>query len=104
MSLKAYWAYEFVCDKPIEAIQTRLNASGPWTWTLRDSHWYGEYLNTRPAGGVRVRLHEWPESRYTALLQIDADSRAEQPAIDSIMQELLDRVQARQVIETEPYD
>ncbi len=104
MSLKAYWAYEFVSDKPIEAILVLLNASGPWTWTLRDSYWYGDYLNTRPAGGVRVRIHEWEDSKYTALLQIDAASEAEQSAVDGVMRELLGRVEARHVVETEPYD
>ncbi|MCH8961794.1 MAG: hypothetical protein IH820_10865 [Bacteroidetes bacterium] len=104
MGLKAYWAYEFVCDEPIEDMLVRLNSAGPWRWSPRDSHWYGDYLNARPVEGVRVRIHEWPESKYTALLQIESDSTAEQSAIDRIMQDLLGRLKARQVVETEPYD
>lgn len=104
MSLKAYWAYEFMCDTPIEEMLTVLNEAGPWTWTLRDSYWYGDYLNSRPGGGVRVRIHEWPESKFTALLQIETEGTAEQSTIDAIMQELLRRLQAEHVVETEPYD
>ena len=104
MSLQAYWAYEFLCDEPIEDLLAILNASGLWTWSLRDSHWYGDYLNTRPVKGVRVRIHEWEASKYTALLQIEQDSEAEQAAIDGIMRALLDRLKARDVVETEPYD
>ncbi len=104
MNLKEYWAYEFLCDEPIEDLLAILNASGPWTWSPRDGHWYGDYLNTRPVGGVRVRIHEWPESKYTALLQIEEGSEAEQAAIDAIMLDLLGRLKAREVVETEPYD
>ena len=25
--------------------QTSLETSGPWTWSARDSHWYGDYLS-----------------------------------------------------------
>ena len=104
MSLQAYWAYAFVCDEPIEALLAILNAAGPWPWTLRDSHWYGDYLNTRPVRGVRVRIHEWEASRYTALLQTEQDSEAEQAAIDAIMRALLERIEARDVVDEEPYD
>lgn len=104
MSLKAYWAYEFVCDKPIEDMLVIMNQAGPWMWSPRDSHWYGDYLNARPVQGVRVRIHEWPESKYSVLLQIESDSQARQSTIDGIMQELLGRLQARHVVETEPYD
>ena len=104
MGLKAYWAYEFVSDTPIEEMLAVLNEAGPWTWMLRDSYWYGDYLNVRPGGGVRVRIHEWEDSKYTALLQIDSDGTAEQPAIDAIVQDLLGRLQAEHLVETEPYD
>ena len=104
MALKAYWAYEFVCDHPIEAMLDVLNRAGPWTWALRDSHWYGDYLNGRPVEGVRVRIHEWPESKYSVLLQIETGSAAEQESVDATMAALLRRLEARQIVETEPYD
>ena len=104
MGLKAYWAYAFVCDTTLEEMLGVLNEAGPWTWSLRDSHWYGDYLNARPGGGVRVRIHEWPDSKYTALLQIASDGTAEQAAIDGIAQELLRRLPAKDIVETEPYD
>ena len=104
MGLKAYWAYEFVSATPLEEMRAVLNEAGPWTWSLRDSHWYGDYLNCRPGGGVRVRIHAWPESKYTVLSQIASEGTAEQPAINAVIRELLGRLKAQHIVETEPYD
>jgi hypothetical protein len=54
--------------------------------------------------GVRVRIHEWPESRYTILLQIDSESTAERSAIDEGIKVVLEKLEAKNVRETEPYD
>jgi hypothetical protein len=51
-------AYEFGSEESLEGLAQRLNGSGPWTWEIRDSHWYGDYLNCRPVPGVRVRIHD----------------------------------------------
>jgi hypothetical protein len=85
MSLKAYWVYDFACDLSLEAILGIFNEAGPWHWQLRESAWYGDYLNARPAQGVRVRVHEYSyagaggtfmglrEAGFSALLQIESD-------------------------------
>jgi hypothetical protein len=112
MPLKADWAYDFSCDQPLEAIGAVFNDAGPWQWQLRDSFVYGDYLNTRPASGVRLRVHEYPqafvkgprEKGFTALLQIEADSLAEQAEIDAVFRGLLARVMAQGITEIEPYD
>ncbi|MBI4207816.1 MAG: hypothetical protein HY527_22575 [Betaproteobacteria bacterium] len=124
MSLKAYWAYVFTCDKPIEAILAAWNETGPWQWRLRDSAWYGDYLNTRPTDGVRVRIHEFPSQAseagtfvgpgsvegvrysqgYTALLQIEPESVATKAEIDAVLQGLLERINAEKIKTIEPYD
>ena len=59
--LNAYWAYDFACDQPIEAILVAFNAAAPWQWTLRDSAAYGDYLNCRPQEHVRLRVHAYPQ-------------------------------------------
>ena len=51
---------------------------------------YGDYLNTRPATGVHLRVHEYPqafikgprEEGFSASLQIEADSVVEKVEVD----------------------
>ena len=104
--LKHYWAYEFTCASSIEGILDEFNRSGPWSWQMRDSAWYGDYLNVRPAEGVRVRIHEFQEGgrTYTALLQIESESPAERPQIDEVCKGLLAKISAQNIKEIEPYD
>lgn len=104
MGLKAYWAYAFVCDRPLSNILLTLNQEGPWQWAARDSHWYGDYLNCRPIKGVRVRIHEWEDASFTLLLQIETNSEAKQVDVDKIARGLLGLLEARDIEEAEPYD
>lgn len=112
MPLKADWAYDFSCDRPLEALCAVFNEAGPWQWQMRDSYVYGDYLNTRPARGVHLRVHEYPqafiqgprEKGFSALLQIEADSLAEKVEIDAIFRGLLTWVMAQGITEIEPYD
>ena len=71
---------------------------------MRDSHWYGDYLNSRPAEGVRVRIHEWPDSIYTILLQIRAESTVKREAIDEAVRAIFGFLETKNIRETEPYD
>jgi hypothetical protein len=41
-------AYSFQSALTVEEMLARLNPAGPWTWSVRDSDRYGEYLITRP--------------------------------------------------------
>lgn len=51
-------ALEFRCDATLEQLCGQLNLLGTWTWMLRDSHWYGDYLYSAPAANIRVRVLE----------------------------------------------
>jgi hypothetical protein len=116
MPLKAYWAYDFACDRPLEDMLAVFNEAGPWRWEMHESAWYGDYLNTRPSNGVRGRVHEYPQGGeggtfiglrdrgFSALLQIEAESSDTQTEVDGIFRGLLTRVQATNVTEIEPYD
>jgi len=77
------WGYEFTSALSLDQLSQRLNAAGPWVWQLRESHWYGEYLNTRPRDGLRVRIHMPPDyqpeategengGRYVATVNLEA--------------------------------
>ena len=109
---KADWAYDFSCDQGLEAICDVFNDAGPWQWQLRDSYIFGQYVNSRPAAGVHIRVHEYPQAFFTgardkgfsALLQIDADSVVEKTEIDASFRALLERVMAKELSAIEPYD
>lgn len=112
------WAYVFTCAESLETLLTIWNEMGVWTWELRDSAWYGDYLNTQPSKDVRVRIHEFPqggevsvfvgepgyERGYTALAHINAGSSEVKRDIDHILHELLKKVSAERIEEIEPYD
>jgi hypothetical protein len=116
MQLKAYWAYDFACDLSLEIIEAAFAQASPWRWELRDSAVYGEYLNARPIKGVRVRVHEYPQTGetgtflglckkgFSALLEIGADSSATKEEVDRIFRGLLCGVKAMHVTAIEPYD
>jgi hypothetical protein len=122
--LKAYWAYAFRCDGSLELIEDVWNNAGPWQWQLRDSAWYGDYLNARPVEGVRVRVHEFPQQAseagvfvgpsaeegvdynrgFSVLLQIQPGSPATQADVDAVVSQLLSLVNAQDIRTVDPYD
>ena len=113
--LKADWAYDFACDQPIEVIPAAFNAAGPWQWQLRDSHFYGDYVNCRPKEHVRLRVHEYPskgtlkffglyDKGFKALLEIETEGGATRSEIDDVFRCLLQAINATNVTEIEPYD
>jgi len=112
---KAYWAYNFLCDRTLEELCAVFNEKGPWVWRLRESAWYGDYLNTRPtadggylntrpAARLRVRVHKHGAGNFTALLEVEGGSEAARDEVESIIQRLLSGVDAREISEIEPYD
>ena len=74
------WAYEFACDLSLSEMLNRLNEAGPWSWSVRESFWYGDYL------------------------KIDTKNGAGQAEIDAIFRELLVALAARQARAIETYD
>lgn len=110
--LKEYWAYEFACDRTIEAILAAFESAGPWRWVLSESAVYGDYLNCRPKEHVRVRVHQYPQmlfvrrldKGFTALLEIRAESVATRVEIDDVFRRLLHAIDATDVTEIDPYD
>jgi hypothetical protein len=110
------WAYDFRCDRPIEAVLAAFNAAGPWQWQLRESAVYGDYLNCRPQEHVRLRVHEYPtageygvfvglrDKGFCALLEVGVASGAARAEIDGAFLRLLQEIDAADVVEIEPYD
>jgi len=61
------------------------------------------HLNARPSEGVRVRMHE-VRGIYSALLQIESESAAQQNQVDEVCRGLLAKIHAENIKEIEPYD
>ncbi len=114
--IKSCWAYDFGWYRSVEGMLSVLNSAGLWQWELRESSWYGDYLNARPAEGVRVRIHEYPQTGeagefvglrdkgFSALLEIEAESSATREKIDEAFRGLLGKIGVEDVKEIEPYD
>jgi hypothetical protein len=111
-------AYEFNCDMSMEEMLKVLNTKGAWKWTMRDSYWYGRYLNCRPEEDVRVRIHHpaefyagitrdpidlEPRDYYTATFNIESKAAAARDAVDHIFRELLVHLHARNLREIASY-
>ncbi len=116
LKIEAYWAYDFGCNQSLDGMLSVFNAAGPWHWDLHESSWYGDYLNTQPTEGVRVRVHQYPQAGeaggfvglrdkgFSALLKIEAESSATKAEINGVFWGLLESVNAEDVREIEPYD
>ena len=50
------YALAFECALDFDALYDRLNEVGPWSWRGADSDTYGDYLISRPAEDVTLRL------------------------------------------------
>ena len=111
------WGYAFGSEHSLDAMGTILNGAGPWTWQLRDSSRYGDYLNCRPADGCRVRIHDMrqlmvklpadsadEERPYRFTAEIGSAAEAERDEFDRTVRELLTRLDARDVVACEPFD
>src|ERR1700740_3096098 len=111
------WAYDFDCVLDLDGMASAMNTDGIWKWQGRESYSYGDYLNTRPAPGVRVRIHQYPqtvgagtqftgprESGFMALLEMADQSASTREQIDKVFRDLLDKIQATHVSAIEPYN
>lgn len=110
MSNSNRWAFDFQCDQSLDDICSTFNASGPWQWDVRENYVFGDYLNSRPEEGLRLRVHFFPQgfaqnkSGFSALLELEANSPLTQSAVDGAFRKLLAQVQARKIKAVEPYD
>jgi len=110
MSNQTRWAFNFQCDLTLDDICTTFNTNGPYHWDVRENYIFGDYLNSRPEDGLRLRVHFFPQafvqnkSGFSALLELDQDSPRTQDAIDNTFRKLLTQIQARDIKPVEPYD
>jgi hypothetical protein len=70
------WACQFYSDLELEPLAGQLNEKGVWRWVARDSAWWGEYLQTRPAEGVRIRIFSPAEANGVREQNLDPAAAA----------------------------
>jgi hypothetical protein len=102
-------AYSFICQySSTDALCARLNQLG-WKWALGDSHWYGDYVASRPFPGVRIRIVDFPGRReggfcYDSDIRIGKECATPMEEIDAAYREMLARLPARDVREIDWFD
>lgn len=111
-------AYEFFSERSLEEVADALTAQGPWAWSLRESHWYGDYLNCRPTAAVRIRIHEpaqfnrskaphfvnQPAGLRRYISQVDVEQSIDRAPFDTTFLDLLTWLEARDVHSIPIYD
>ncbi|MDQ3754424.1 MAG: hypothetical protein M3371_06800 [Acidobacteriota bacterium] len=107
--MKATWAYDFVCDRPMAEIFSTINESGPWRWIERDKDAFGPYISSMPFEGLRVRiydLHGYYSNgpTYTADFKMDEECKVRRSLIDDVFRELLGKLSAHNITNGEYYD
>lgn len=103
-------AFAYTTGLTLEQQLERLNADARYAWTLRDSHWYGDYLTAQAHDDYAFFkiFDDAKNGRFVLNLKFVA----ERPTFDAELAELiaaakervLPIVEARGVTETEPYD
>ena len=109
------WAYEFESPLSQDELTERLTAAGPWSWTRRESEWYGDYLISRTPEGFRIRIHDRlepffgsserePGPRYKCQLDTSSGDGHGQASVDSAFRELLRSAGVVDLAAIDPYD
>ena len=102
-------AYSFICDySSTDALCLRLNQVG-WRWQMGDSHWYGDYVASRPFPGVRIRIVDFPTStetgyRYDSDIRINKECTTTMEEIDAAYRAILAQIPVRDIQEIESFD
>ena len=109
------WAYEFESALSQDELMDRLTAAGPWTWSRRESEWFGEYLISRTPEGVRIRIHDRqepffgsserePGPRYKCLLDTSSGDAETKASVDSTFGDLLRSAGVTELTPIDTYD
>jgi hypothetical protein len=102
-------AYSFICEySSTDTLCARLNQV-KWHWQIGDSHWYGDYVVTRPFPGVRIRIVDFPKKTETGYLydsdvRLDEDCTTQMTEIDAAYRNILAQVPAHDIKEIETFD
>jgi hypothetical protein len=99
-------AYAFDSPLPLQTMLANLCAAVPWSWTIRDSDTFADYLVSRPDEGptrLRIIVRPFPGRGPQFLLDIfylwdSPDNRLSRGEIEQVIQtQMLPAIQAQNV-------
>jgi hypothetical protein len=102
-------AYSFICAySSTDALCARLNQVA-WKWHLGNSHWYGDYVASRPFPGVRIRIVDFPGRMengyiYESDIRIDRECTTPIVKIHAVYRNVLAQLPAHDAREIEWFD
>ena len=99
-------AHAFQFGGGLAELKTRLEAVGPWSWTPRDSDYFGDYLSTRARPDEAVlKIYGDSGRGYQVDIFFEADGDAAEAAWqrfhDDIVKRLLPSIGATDVEDTD---
>ncbi len=99
-------AHAFQCGSDLTELKTRLDAAGPWSWTPRDSDYFGDYLSARARPDeAMLKIYGDPEKGYQIDIFFEADGDGAEAAWqrlhDDIVERLLPSIGATDVEDTD---
>jgi len=84
------WAYAFTCQKSLYEMAPALTGAGPWEWGVRDCAFYPDYLQCRPAPGIRICIYEVkPPGGPAYRSYVELRGETERAAVDPVFLKLL---------------
>lgn len=85
--------YVFSCERDLKGILAVLNATGPWTWSLRDSDEHGAYLLAHPDDSyTKVRLVGEGPPEYQLVMTYDPSGGSSPLSLEQVHDAILDRL------------
>jgi hypothetical protein len=102
-------AYSFICTYSFtDALCARLNQVA-WKWHVGDSHWYGDYVASRPFSAVRIRIVDFPKLteagyQYDSDIRIGKECTTPMAEIDAAYRSVLAQIPAHDIREIEWFD
>ena len=91
----------------LEEVRLAFEATGIGEWVLRDSHWWDDYLNSRPSPKVRLRVFERMDGRgppYVLQCNVEEGCELTREEIVELVRRLLAAVGVSELRSVESWD
>jgi len=106
--MKDVFAYSFRTGLSLAEIFARLNATGPWRWSVRDSEQWGEYISTRALPDYAMAKIFVEDDSFVVNVTFESDRPAADAELDALravlLTQVLPSIEARDVSPTDTYD
>ena len=106
--IKTYSAHTFKCDLDLTELLAKLESLGPWSWNMRDSYYWGDYLSAKASDDAsrKVRIYERDDGGFQIDAFFECEGENAESAWEAFHQDILERllpgVGATELKDTEP--